>query len=173
MQRTSSISVMLLKGNYTDRRFDSVWPCAGGPGVRGLGRGRAFGARLALRFSPADHLAHPSSEKTLIFSTLAYELAHGILHQSGESSRSKTVRETAAVALVVCRAIGLNSNSSTSDYIQLYDGDKKTLIESLERIQQTAGKIIRGVMPHERENPAGVARTVKFHQRTSRGMRMW
>ena len=90
------------------------------------------------------------------FSTLAHELAHEMLHQSGESSRSKTVRETEAeaVAFVVCQAIGLDANSSASDYIQLYDGDKKTLIESLERIQQTAGEIIRGVTPHEQQAAA-------------------
>ncbi len=42
------------------------------------------------------------------------------------------------VAFVVHHAAGLNTNSASSDYIQLYNGDKKTLIESLERIQKTA-----------------------------------
>jgi hypothetical protein len=63
------------------------------------------------------------------------------------------------VAFAVCQAVGLNSNSSASDYIQLYDGDKETLIESFERIQQTAGKIIRGVTPHEGKSPGRAART--------------
>lgn len=29
------------------------------------------------------------------------------------------------VAFVVCHAVGLNTNSANSDYIQLYNGDKK------------------------------------------------
>ena len=50
------------------------------------------------------------------------------------------------VAFVVCHAVGLNTNSASSDYIQLYNGDKKTLIESLERIQKTASEILEAVM---------------------------
>lgn len=50
------------------------------------------------------------------------------------------------VAFVVCYAVGLNTNSASSDYIQLYNGDKKTLIESLERIQKTASEILETVM---------------------------
>ncbi len=50
------------------------------------------------------------------------------------------------VAFVVHHAAGLNTNSASSDYIQLYNGDKKTLIESLERIQNTASEILEAVM---------------------------
>ena len=50
------------------------------------------------------------------------------------------------VAFVVCHALGLNTNSASSDYIQLYNGDKKTLIELLERIQKTASEILEEVM---------------------------
>jgi cytochrome c551/c552 len=50
------------------------------------------------------------------------------------------------VAFVVCHAVGLNTNSASSDYIQLYNGDKKTLIELLERIQKTASEILKAVM---------------------------
>ena len=32
------------------------------------------------------------------------------------------------------------------EYIQLYNGDKKTLTESLERIQKTASEILEAVM---------------------------
>ena len=90
------------------------------------------------------------------FSTLAHELAHEILHQGRESPTSRTVRETEAeaVAFVVCQAIRLDANSSASDYIQLYDGSKETLIESLERIQQTAGEIIRGITPRDQKAAA-------------------
>jgi hypothetical protein len=50
------------------------------------------------------------------------------------------------IAFVVCYAVGLNTNSASSDYIQLYNGDKKTLIESLERIQKTASEILEAVI---------------------------
>ena len=42
-------------------------------------------------------------------------------------------------------AIGLDVNTASSDYIQLYDGDRKTLIASLERIQRTAGETLEAV----------------------------
>ena len=85
------------------------------------------------------------------FSTLAHELAHQMLHQRQEAPTDKTVQETEAeaVAFVVCQATGLDTNSAASDYIQLYDGRKDTLIESLERIRQTAGEIIEGIMPQK------------------------
>jgi hypothetical protein len=58
-------------------------------------------------------------------------------------SPSLTVRETEAeaVAFVVCRAAGLECSTRSSDYIQLYAGDKEVLLESLEHIQKTASLI--------------------------------
>jgi hypothetical protein len=35
----------------------------------------------------------------------------------------------------------------SSDYIQVYAGDKETLVRSLERIQATAGEIIDALLP--------------------------
>jgi len=80
------------------------------------------------------------------FSTLAHELGHELLHQ-GEEKLSRTVRETEAeaVAFVVCRAVGLDTNTAFSDYIQLYSGDKDLLAASLGRIQRTAATIIEGL----------------------------
>ena len=49
------------------------------------------------------------------------------------------------MAYVVCQGIGLDANMASSDYIQLYDGDKKTLMASLERIQRTAAEILGAV----------------------------
>lgn len=83
------------------------------------------------------------------FSVLVHELAHEMLHKDKDSvPKDKKVRETEAeaVAFVVCHGIGLDVNSAGSDYIQLYDGDKKTLLESLGRIQRTAAKILAAVM---------------------------
>jgi hypothetical protein len=62
--------------------------------------------------------------------------------------KDKKVRETEAeaVAFVVCHGIGLDTNTAGSDYIQLYNGDKKTLMQSLERIQRTAAEILEAVI---------------------------
>ena len=51
-----------------------------------------------------------------------------------------------AVAFVVCQGIGLDTNGASSDYIQLYNGDKETLMQSLERVQRTAAEILTAVM---------------------------
>ena len=82
------------------------------------------------------------------FSVLVHEMSHERLHKSEDRKlKSKKVKETEAeaVAFVVCHGIGLDVNTAGSDYIQLYDGDKKTLLESLERIQQTAAEILAAI----------------------------
>ena len=62
--------------------------------------------------------------------------------------KDKKVREAEAeaVAFVVCHGIGLDANTASSDYIQLYDGDKETLMQSLERIQGAAAEILTGIV---------------------------
>jgi antirestriction protein ArdC len=83
------------------------------------------------------------------FSVLVHELAHEMLHRVEEGkSRDKKVKETEAeaVAYVVCQGIGLDVNTASSDYVLLYDGDRKTLMDSLERIQRTAAEILEAVM---------------------------
>jgi hypothetical protein len=87
-------------------------------------------------------------------SVLAHEAAHEILHRDKKGTpKDKKVRETEAeaVAFVVCHGIGLDTNSASSDYIQLYNGDKETLMESLGRIQRTAAEILEAVMDKESE----------------------
>jgi len=82
------------------------------------------------------------------FSVLVHELSHELMHyDEGTRPQEKTVREAEAeaVAYVVCQGIGLDVNTASSDYIQLYDGDKKTLMQSLERIQRTAAEILEAV----------------------------
>jgi len=37
------------------------------------------------------------------------------------------------------------SPTAASDYIQLYKGDRETLLNSMKRIHRTAGEIIRGI----------------------------
>ena len=61
---------------------------------------------------------------------------------------SRKIREVEAeaVAFVVSEAVGLECGTAASDYIQLYDGKKETLMASLERIRVTAREIIKAVM---------------------------
>ena len=103
--------------------------------------GMSSGGRITLlpNLSAAEH-----------FSVLVHETAHELLHRSERRQQTThTVRETEAeaVAFVVSAAIGLDVNTSSSDYIQLHAGDKATLAESLTFIQQTASEILKTLMP--------------------------
>jgi antirestriction protein ArdC len=93
------------------------------------------------------------------FSVLAHELAHEMLHtDSDDTPKDKKVRETEAeaVAFVVCNGIGLDTNSASSDYIQLYNGDKETLLQSLDRIKRTASKILAAIMAEQEDSSKDV-----------------
>lgn len=100
--------------------------------------GQSKGGTIVLRtgLSPAKH-----------FSVLVHEIAHELLHHSGDRPSSKVVRETEAeaVAFVVGEAVGLQNGSASADYIQLYDGNTSTLAASLDRIQKTAAEIIAAI----------------------------
>jgi hypothetical protein len=48
---------------------------------------------------------------------------------------------------VVCHAIGLETNSASQDYIQLYQGDAELLTNTLEHIQKAASHILQAIMP--------------------------
>jgi hypothetical protein len=91
------------------------------------------------------------------FSTLAHELAHEMLHHGKDAAKiSKVVREVQAeaVAYVVSRGIGLETNGAAADYIALYNGDKATLARSLAAIQDASTKILDDLLPEERHVPA-------------------
>jgi antirestriction protein ArdC len=88
----------------------------------------------------------PAAEE---FAVLVHEIAHELLHRGERSHEaSHTVRETEAeaVAFVVSTAIGLDTNTSSSDYIQLHRGDKATLAESLGCVQQVAAEMLRAIL---------------------------
>jgi len=59
------------------------------------------------------------------------------------------VRETEAeaVAFVVYQSVGLQTGTSSTDYIQLWHGDANLLQESLEVVQRTAAVILGGIAP--------------------------
>lgn len=114
----------------------------------GTAQGASLGGRILVRrdLPPAEE-----------FSTLAHEIAHELLHrQPSKAAVSRTVRETEAeaVAYVVCQAAGLNCGTASSDYIQLYRGDKTTLLESLQSVRATASEIIEAILDNaETEEP--------------------
>ena len=81
------------------------------------------------------------------FATLAHELAHELLHseqdrRSGQLAKRQMEVEAEAVAFVVCTANGIDCRDQSRDYIHLYNGDAKLLLKSMNRIQQTAAKIL-------------------------------
>jgi antirestriction protein ArdC len=99
-------------------------------------RGTSYGGRIALL---------PGQSSAEEFSTLVHELAHELLHRGDRREQtSRKIRETEAeaTAFVVCHAIGLEAGSSASDYIQLWNGDKETLTNSLTYIQKAASQML-------------------------------
>lgn len=90
------------------------------------------------------------------FSTAVHELAHILLghHAPTDAAATATQHETEAesVAYVVCQAIGLDTNTAASDYVQYWGGNAKTLAASLERIQRTAAAIITAIQPDTQRN---------------------
>jgi hypothetical protein len=98
--------------------------------------------RLAPGMAPAEE-----------FSVLAHELAHEMLHHRKDTAPlPKVVRETQAeaVAFVICRSVGLETNTAAADYIALYNGDKKALGQSLSVIQETSAQILEELLPEKR-----------------------
>lgn len=113
------------------------------PGALGVSRGGRISVRSGL---------DPAQE----FSVLAHELAHELIHRGEDRPSSKTVRETEAeaVAFVVCQSVGLSTGNAASDYIQMFDGDEKTLAASLDRVQKVAAEIIREAKTKSESEPA-------------------
>lgn len=136
----------------TVERFDSL---DGSDGV-------SMGGRILLRTGLA-----PAEE----FAVLVHEWAHEILHKDDREARpSKTVRETEAeaVAFVVSQGVGLETNTASSDYICLYDGDTGTLTASLDRIQKAACAILEAIETDEPRSQSEPTGAVLMHSRESR-----
>lgn len=81
------------------------------------------------------------------FTTLVHEFAHELLHRGLDRPASCTTREleAEAVAFVVGTASGLDTSASSRDYIQLYGGDRESLMQALNRIQTAASVILRAL----------------------------
>ena len=117
--------------------------------VRGIGltydasispaKGISYGGRISIL---------PGMSSAEGFSTLVHEIAHELLHRGERRHEtSRTIRETEAeaVAFVVSKAIGLDTNTAASDYIKLYNGDAATLSASLHFVQKTAAEILNAL----------------------------
>gem|GEM_PF-4449145 len=77
----------------------------------------------------------------------------------GEPSCWKT--EAEAVAFVVCHALGLETGTGSSDYIQLYHGDANLLKESLEVVQRTSTVILGAISPKEAVSTPAMAEVLQ------------
>jgi antirestriction protein ArdC len=94
----------------------------------------------------------PDMEPSETLATFVHELAHEMLHRAERRTlTTKTVRETEAeaVAFIVCHALGLETGTGSSDYIQLYHGDASLLKESLEVVQRTSTVILGAINPKD------------------------
>lgn len=114
---------------------------------------------LALRYSdeiaPARGMAEkgkitllPDQTPAETFATLVHEVAHSDMHFGDRrANTNKRIRETEAesVAYVVCSAIGLETGTAAQDYLGLYGGDSKLLLETLEYVQATASRILDAI----------------------------
>ncbi len=65
------------------------------------------------------------------------------------------MKKEESVAFVVCKAHGVDSQSLSSEYIHLHRGDNKLLMDSLDRIQQTATRII-GLIEDDKNAPINI-----------------
>lgn len=95
--------------------------------------------------TPTDIKLLPDMSAAQEFAVLCHEYGHALLHQGTRRNQtSKTVRETEAeaVSFIVSSAIGLDCGQSASDYISMYDGNKQTLVESLQHVQGAASEIL-------------------------------
>lgn len=100
--------------------------------------------------TPQKITLFPEQTPAELLATLAHEAAHWLMHFSERRAQtSKRIRETEAeaVAFVVSSAIGLETGTCSADYIGLYAGDSKLLLESLEHVQHTARHILSAICP--------------------------
>jgi len=91
------------------------------------------------------------------FHVLVHELAHELLHKDRETRQglSTTQKETEAeaVAFAVCSSVGLDPGTSASDYIKMYQGDRKLLMESLEAVRTTSADILDCLLASKSDMP--------------------
>jgi antirestriction protein ArdC len=127
-------------------------PTRSGEQLRSFASAQSISIDYSMEIAPARGMSSgglitllPGQPPAEEFSTLAHELAHELLHRGDRrSATSRRIRETEAeaTAFVVCHAIGLETGSAASDYIQLWNGDAQLLTASLAYIRQAASQML-------------------------------
>jgi len=81
--------------------------------------------------------------------TLVHEIAHELLHRGKTNLQSKAIKELEAesVAYVVCKHFGIKGLNS-SNYLALFEVSIEDILVHLERIRNTANKIITHIDPN-------------------------
>ena len=106
--------------------------------------GIADGVSLGGHITVSDKFEEPAA----LAAVLIHELAHEFLHHRMKDKRPRHgVRELEAEATTyaVCRHFGLETAQACSDCIHATGGDAETLSQVLQRVQETAARIIDGV----------------------------
>jgi hypothetical protein len=92
------------------------------------------------------------------FATLVHETAHEAFHKADR--RLKRIAASAKPRLKPLpsssQAIGLDCLSASADYIQLWNGDRATLVESFQFIQKTAIQILSAILPANSQGLSGM-----------------
>ena len=115
-------------------------------------RGASLGGRVIVK---------EGLDPSMRFRILAHELAHEFFAHHSMIKYDRLMRhsvietEAEAVAFVVCKAYGVDTQALSSEYIRLHRGDSKLLMASLDRIQQTATKII-GLIEDDKNAPINI-----------------
>ena len=123
-------------------------------GSGGAFRGLLKATRAGVSFRGAITV-RPDLSDAETFRTLAHEVAHELLHKGQRRQETtKTIREAEAVVFAVGLAVGLDVNTSSSDYIQLYNGSVETLTESLDHIRRCTDIILSDLLSDEAPSPA-------------------
>src|SRR5437764_1363565 len=93
----------------------------------------------------------PNMEPAEAFPVLLREVANQMLYAAQRRTfvtRALHQQETKAAAFVVCEALGLKSKTAFSD-CQLYYGDPRLLVESLQVVHRTAAQILGATSPED------------------------
>jgi len=120
-----------LKRFVADSKIELVMEC-----VEGGALGVSEEGKIRVR---------PDLDPATTFAVLAHEVAHELLHKGERrADTTKAIRETEAeaVAYAVCSAVGLEPHKTSSDYIQLHQGDAEKLNSSLDFIRKAASEIL-------------------------------
>ncbi len=112
-----------------------------------LGRLKSFFRRS----NPLDssHLTRISAQPSRTLHLLWHRIHADCLRLLIQKHTPLEITHHEHVAFVVSHSVDLDIKSASSDYIQLYDGNKETLVASLDRIQKTACTIIEAINDHD------------------------